>query len=116
MRPERARARAPRAFQNGRTLAKEGAPLALLAVLRRAGAAPEVVAAACGAVKRLAVNEDICMEFADAGGVQACLEVCASLHAGQAVGSACLVGAAACFASRPNHELCQLCGGLDWQG
>ena len=82
-----ARARAPRAFQNGRTLAQAGAPLALLAVLRPAGAAPEVVAAACGAVKRLAVNEDICMEFADAGGVKACLEVCASLLAGQRAGS-----------------------------
>ncbi len=65
-----------RAFQNGRTLAKAGAPAALLAILQRgsAMAEPDMAAAACGAIKRLAVNDEICTDFADAGGVETCLQ------------------------------------------
>ena len=66
-----------RAFQNGRTLAKAGAPGVLLAIVQRRGAAeagPDVAAAVCGAVKRLAVSDEICVEFADAGGVDTCLQ------------------------------------------
>lgn len=65
-----------RAFQNGRTLAKAGAPATLLAILQRgsASAEPDVAAAACSAIKRLAVNDEICTEFADAGGVETCLQ------------------------------------------
>ncbi|KAK9843790.1 hypothetical protein WJX81_006589 [Elliptochloris bilobata] len=67
-----------RAFQNGRMLAKAGAPAALLAILQRGDgelARPDVAAAVCGALKRLAVNDEICVEFADAGGVDTCLQV-----------------------------------------
>ena len=85
-----------RAFQNGRTLAKAGAPGALLAILQRGGdavAGPDVAAAVCGAVKRLAVSDEICVEFADAGGVDTCLQARASSTCSQAasrVQGACL--------------------------
>ena len=87
---------ADRAFQNGRTLAKAGAPGALLAILQRGGdaaAGPDVAAAVCGAVKRLAVTDEICVEFADACGVDTCLQARASWACRQAacgVQGACL--------------------------
>lgn len=85
-----------RAFQNGRTLAKAGAPGALLAILQRGGdaaAGQDVAAAVCGAVKRLAVSDEICVEFADAGGVDTCLQARALSARSQAlfrVQGACL--------------------------
>lgn len=65
-----------RAFQNGRAIAKAGAPEALLLVLRsEQGREPGVAAAACNALRRIAVNDDICNEFADAGGVDTTMQV-----------------------------------------
>jgi hypothetical protein len=66
--------RACRAFQNGRTLAKEGLLEAILQTLKQ-GASPAVVTAMLSAAKRLAVNDEICREFADAGGLEASLTV-----------------------------------------
>ena len=63
-----------RAFQNGRQLASAGLHTALLAVLHRQ--AVEVEAAAVfTALKKVAVNDDICQEIADGGGVELCLQV-----------------------------------------
>ena len=54
-------------------MANAGAPEALLQVLREAEGmhAPAVAAAACNAMRRIAVNDDICGECAELGGVQA---------------------------------------------
>ena len=72
-----------RAFQNGRVIAKAGAPEALLRVLQgERGREPAVAAAACNALRRLAVNDDICNEFADAGGVDTTMQVTHRLFAG----------------------------------
>ncbi|KAK9808657.1 hypothetical protein WJX72_001431 [[Myrmecia] bisecta] len=82
---------ASRAFQNARTLAKGGAALALLEVLQRQRAEPpELAAAVCSATKRLAANEEICKEFAEAGGVHTCMQVLRDgMHNAALVRSAC---------------------------
>ena len=71
-----------RAFQNGRAIAKAGAPEAMLAAMRdrmtRAERAPQLVTAVCGALRRIAVNDDICTEYADAGGVAVTMQVSAT--------------------------------------
>ncbi len=36
---------------------------------------PELVAAVCGAMRRIAVNDDTCTEFADLGGLAATMQV-----------------------------------------
>ena len=45
----------------------------MLAVVRdgmtRAERVPQLVTAVCGALRRIAVNDNICTEYADAGGV-----------------------------------------------
>lgn len=58
-------------------MANAGAPEALLQVLREAEGmhAPAVAAAACNAMRRIAVNDDICGECAELGGVQATMQV-----------------------------------------
>eukprot|EP00884_Botryococcus_braunii_P005371 jgi/Botrbrau1/14835/Bobra.0278s0005.1 len=63
---------ASKAFQNGRTMAKEGVLEAMLEVLTREPS-PAVMTALLSAAKRLAVNEEICRDFADAGGLKASL-------------------------------------------
>ncbi|KAL3155515.1 hypothetical protein ABBQ38_011067 [Trebouxia sp. C0009 RCD-2024] len=70
---------ASRAFQNSRSLAQQGAALLLLSILKRGDLTdPATVAAVCGAVKKLAANEDICKDLADEGAVQATMQVLAS--------------------------------------
>ena len=65
-----------RAFQNGRTIATAGAPEALLHVLQsEKKREPAVAAAACNALRRIVVNDDICNKFADAGGVDTTMQV-----------------------------------------
>ena len=83
---------ASRAFQNGRALGGEGVPAACLVALRRclvaeAGAGKEgekekdvssgswldAAAAAAMAARRSVVNDELCREFADAGGAAAVL-------------------------------------------
>lgn len=70
-----------RAFQNGRTMANAGALKALLGLLQRENSAaaaagnPDLLAAVCGAMRRIAVNDDICTEFADMGGLAATMQV-----------------------------------------
>ena len=68
-----------RAFQNGRAIAKAGAPEAMLAAMQDHMAAsahtPQVPTAVCSALRRIAVNDDICKEFADAGGVTVTMQV-----------------------------------------
>lgn len=54
----------------------QGAPLALLAVLKQRGvAALRLAPSLCAAIKKLAVNEDICKELADEGAVASCMQV-----------------------------------------
>ena len=73
--PER-KLRLRRAFQNGRALAADSVHMILLAVLKRDSSPPvDVSAAACAAIKKVAVNDEICNEIADAGGVSLCLKV-----------------------------------------
>lgn len=36
---------------------------------------PQIPTAVCSALRRIAVNDDICMEFADAGGVTITMQV-----------------------------------------
>ena len=36
---------------------------------------PQIPTAVCSALRRIAVNDDICMEFADAGGVAVTMQV-----------------------------------------
>ena len=71
-----------RAFQNGRAIAKAGAPEAMLAAMRdcptSAERAPQLVTAVCGALRRIAVNDEICTEYADAGGVAVTMQVSAT--------------------------------------
>ncbi len=71
-----------RAFQNGRAIAKAGAPEAMLAAMREcttgAERASQLVTAVCGALRRIAVNDDICTEYADAGGVAVTMQVSAT--------------------------------------
>ncbi len=62
------------AFQNSKALAKEGLHLAFLAALEGEIGA-DTAAACCHAVRKLAANEEICTEVADAGGVEAALKV-----------------------------------------
>lgn len=70
-----------RAFQNGRTIANAGALEAIFNILQRenstaaAAGHPELVAAVCGAMRRIAVNDEICTEFADLGGLAATMQV-----------------------------------------
>ena len=68
-----------RAFQNGRAIAKAGAPEAMLAAMRDhlagGAAAPQIPTAICNALRRIAVNDDICKDFADAGGVTVTMQV-----------------------------------------
>ena len=68
-----------RAFQNGRGIAKAGAPEAMLAAMRdhvaSGTAAPQIPTAVCSALRRIAVNDQICMDFADAGGVTVTMQV-----------------------------------------
>ncbi|BDA43881.1 Armadillo repeat-containing protein 6 [Coccomyxa sp. Obi] len=69
-----------RAFQNGRTIANAGALEAMFGILQRenstaaAAGHPELVAAVCGAMRRIAVNDEICTEFADLGGLAATMQ------------------------------------------
>ncbi|CAL8469870.1 g9412 [Coccomyxa elongata] len=69
-----------RAFQNGRTIANAGALEAMFNILQRenstaaTGGHPELVAAVCGAMRRIAVNDEICTEFADLGGLAATMQ------------------------------------------
>ena len=62
-----------RAFQHGRTIAKSGALDPLLDILRESLSRQrrdEVqVSAACGALRRIAVNDEICKEVADMDGI-----------------------------------------------
>ena len=56
-----------------------GAPVALLGYVQRASldyASSHTLTVVCGALRRLAVNEDICSKIAEAGGVETCLMVC----------------------------------------
>ncbi len=70
-----------RAFQNGRTIANAGALEAMFGILQRENSAaaatghPELVAAVCGAMRRIAVNDELCTEFADLGGLAATMQV-----------------------------------------
>ena len=67
-----------RAFTNGRTLGEMGAPVALLGYIQRASldcTPTHTLTVVCGALRRLAVNEDICSKIAEAGGVETCLMV-----------------------------------------
>lgn len=66
-----------RAFQNGRAIAKAGAPEAMLAAMHRHIGTPiqQIPTAICSALRRIAVNDDICKEFADAGGVTVTMQV-----------------------------------------
>lgn len=70
-----------RAFQNGRTIANAGALEAMYGILHRenntevAAGHPDLVAAVCSAMRRIAVNDDICTEFADLGGLNATMQV-----------------------------------------
>ena len=59
-------------------LSKAGAPLTLLQLLPTAEeqAAPGLIADVCMAIKKLAVNDDICKELADAGALDITLPVC----------------------------------------
>ncbi|KAK9915509.1 hypothetical protein WJX75_000068 [Coccomyxa subellipsoidea] len=69
-----------RAFQNGRTIANAGALEAMYGILHWenntevAAGHPDLVAAVCGAMRRIAVNDDICTEFADLGGLNATMQ------------------------------------------
>lgn len=76
-----------RAFQNGRSVANAGVPEALLHILQgeAQACAPAVAAAVCNAMRRIAVNDDICNDFADKGGLAATLHVRRSLPARQHV-------------------------------
>lgn len=60
---------ASRCFQNARMLSKAGGHLTLLQLLPTADeqAVPGLIADICMAIKKLAVNDDICKELADAG-------------------------------------------------
>ena len=50
-----------RSFQNARTMAGEGAAVALLALLLQRGhSSPALEAALCSAMRHVAVNDDIC--------------------------------------------------------
>ncbi len=68
-----------RAFQNGRAIAKAGAPEATLAAMQDHLASgthvPHIPTAVCNALRRIAVNDQICMEFADAGGLTVTMQV-----------------------------------------
>ena len=68
-----------RAFQNGRAIAKAGAPEAMLAAMRDhmggGTMVPQIPTAICNALRRIAVNDQICMEYADAGGVTVTMQV-----------------------------------------
>lgn len=64
-----------RAFNNSRTLAQQGAPLALLAILKDPKVDTASLAAVCSAAKKVAANEDICKELADAGAVGVTMQV-----------------------------------------
>lgn len=65
-----------RAFQNSRILAKQGLHLAFLEALQQENArSSEHAAACCSAIKKLAVNEELCCQLAEAGGVQAAMQV-----------------------------------------
>ena len=70
-----------RAFQNGRTIANAGALEAMYSILHRennteaAAGHPDLVAAVCGAMRRIALHDDICTEFADLGGLNATMQV-----------------------------------------
>ena len=64
-----------RAFNNSRTLAQQGAPLALLAILREGKVDTASLAAVCTAAKKVAANEEICKELADAGAVHTTMQV-----------------------------------------
>lgn len=64
-----------RAFNNSRTLAQQGAPLALLAILKDARVDTGSLAAVCSAAKKVAANEEICKELADAGAVNITMQV-----------------------------------------
>ena len=63
-------------------LSKAGAPLRLLQLLPRADeqAVPGLIADVCMAIKKLAVNDDICKELADAGALDITLPVCILLQ------------------------------------
>ena len=63
-------------------LSKAGAPLTLLQLLPRADeqAVQGVIADVCMAIKKLAVNDDICKELADAGALDITLPVCVLLE------------------------------------
>ena len=96
---------ASRAFQNGRTLGSEGVPAACLVAFRRAIAEAEregegeregstseswmdTAAAAAMAARRSVVNDELCREFADAGGAAAVLRaLLPPAGAGEASGS-----------------------------
>jgi hypothetical protein len=77
-------AHACRAFQNGRAIAKAGATEALLGVLtgEEASHAPAVAAAVCNAMRRIAVNDDICNEWAELGGVEVTMQALRSAVGG----------------------------------
>jgi hypothetical protein len=71
------RTAASSAFANGRHLHKLGAHTPLMAALRAHAGAPGTAAAACCALRAVAVNDDACGEVADAGGVEAALALLA---------------------------------------
>lgn len=71
-----------RCFQNARMLSKAGGHLTLLQLLPTADeqAVPGLIADICMAIKKLAVNDDICKELADAGALDITLPVCVLLQ------------------------------------
>jgi hypothetical protein len=63
------------AFAHGRQLHKLAAHTPLMAVLRAHVAAPATAAAACCALRAVAVNDEACVDVAEAGGVEAAVSL-----------------------------------------
>lgn len=109
---------ASRAFQNGRTLGSEGVPAACLAAFRRAIAEAkkeketseseswlDTAAAAAMAARRSVVNDELCREFADAGGAVAVLRALQPPAEGEENASTSSPSSSASSSSQPLHHV-----------
>jgi hypothetical protein len=78
------RVSASAAFAHGRQLHQLGAHAPLMAVMRQHAGTPATAAAACSALRAASVNDEACVEVAEAGGVESAVALLAAPGAARA--------------------------------